>query len=1095
MECVACEWSQFWNNHCCMNFEWDSLLEEPDRRSEMQFSDHYPTHYIPDNHISLVFDITGVVFLQNIGLHTNHLSPSIQPSHIPPSDTSRDTPTPAWLDYLDYDASGSVDLSASSHLWDPHRDDYSIGPLGLFRGDFNLGRLLDECETMHSEASISTRPFAWWSIPLPRSWKDPSAVHTTSVEAPASGVEDSSTSVNQHRTPKIMQAKDNKDDLLPLLTILNRLNAAQFRSLTLFVSPTSLSTSGDVSPDLWIPQISSLIKRAKEEDLSQLKKFTEERGNGDQEQPFPSQLLSAWSLASGIPSRELESTMGLIASLHLLSKLLNSLSIMHLMKLFEVVPDSPPIQQLLLLQQVQQLFAQLQPDTLLNLQSQLSSAPPGTEHDLLLKILSLPSEYFQLYQPLRILLSLDQDELLRLRNVLPGLLPVQMLQLLQLLQLQPFDVLELRNLIVPSEDEEMEDELNRAMPKHAHPPSMPPSDANPDKRLTLQIVEQPPEKSVYKRNLKPNPMVMLAGDQRNNDGNLYIVPRLVRCDTFKEEPKFLTGNLPVRVTPGRVVTFRKLKVTTTSHQQQETLFCVRFELRRYSQAPLNVSPSSSSNNLAALAGGSGSTNALTSSTGSASDMAMDDDGEYEVLDSIFSNPICVLSHSTQMKPIPAVAPTVSEVIPSHGPTTGGTRVAILGANFADSPAARIRFDQIEVMPIFHGGGTLICHTPQHPVGAAQVRVSNASKKYSDDFATFIYEERPGSSSMSFVYSEAMSFVYSEAMSLVYSEAMSLVYSEAMSFVRGGHQGTVGGRGGSTTTRGNASTGRGGLATRGAPISTQPSANRKADLELKEAREKMRRGPEMYGMRMIQWLFTFAVWSGDLQTVTNMMEEEIDLNERDGRGYTPLHYAAANGYVDITELLLDCGCDSDLTDNKGRTALMWSCMEGHDEVTDLLTCHGCNLDSADHEGLTSLTASILFQKVECARILISSGASVFLSGLYQETALHVASAVGSVDVCRMLLEQGAHINAQDEEDETALFWALREGQKEVAQYLIERGIDTDITNVDEEISADYVRYLTHSDVTVKNERKERVNEPTIETKTFEQNFFGRLTVTA
>lgn len=133
-----------------------------------------------------------------------------------------------------------------------------------------------------------------------------------------------------------MQAKDNKDDLLPLLTILNRLNAAQFRSLTLFVSPTSLSTSGDVSPDLWIPQISSLIKRAKEEDLSQLKKFTEERGNGDQEQPFPSQLLSAWSLASGIPSRELESTMGLIASLHLLSKLLNSLSIMHLMKLFEV---------------------------------------------------------------------------------------------------------------------------------------------------------------------------------------------------------------------------------------------------------------------------------------------------------------------------------------------------------------------------------------------------------------------------------------------------------------------------------------------------------------------------------------------------------------------------------------------------------------------------------------------------------------------------------------------------------------------------------------------------------------------------------------
>ncbi len=104
-------------------------------------------------------------------------------------------------------------------------------------------------------------------------------------------------------------------------------------------------------------------------------------------------------------------------------------------------------------------------------------------------------------------------------------------------------------------------------------------------------------------------MVMIVGDQKVNDGNLYVAPVLVRCDTFTEEPKFLTGNKPTRVTSGRVITFRKLKVTTTSHQQQETLFCVKFELRKYSG-----------------------------------------EDEYEVLDSIHSNPICVLSHSTQMKP-------------------------------------------------------------------------------------------------------------------------------------------------------------------------------------------------------------------------------------------------------------------------------------------------------------------------------------------------------------------------------------------------------------------------------------------------------------
>ncbi len=50
--------------------------------------------------------------------------------------------------------------------------------------------------------------------------------------------------------------------------------------------------------------------------------------------------------------------------------------------------------------------------------------------------------------------------------------------------------------------------------------------------------------------------------------------------SFAEEARFITGNKPMPITAGRVVTFRKLKVLVTSHQQQETLFSFRFELRR-----------------------------------------------------------------------------------------------------------------------------------------------------------------------------------------------------------------------------------------------------------------------------------------------------------------------------------------------------------------------------------------------------------------------------------------------------------------------------------------------------------------------------------
>lgn len=104
---------------------------------------------------------------------------------------------------------------------------------------------------------------------------------------------------------------------------------------------------------------------------------------------------------------------------------------------------------------------------------------------------------------------------------------------------------------------------------------------------------------------------MLVGDTSANDTNLFVVPMLFRCDTLTEESKYLTGNKPMRVSSGRLLTFRKIKVLTTSHQQQETLFCLKFELRRY--------------------------------LGEGED-------DYELLDGIFTNPISVLSHSTQMKP-------------------------------------------------------------------------------------------------------------------------------------------------------------------------------------------------------------------------------------------------------------------------------------------------------------------------------------------------------------------------------------------------------------------------------------------------------------
>jgi len=277
-------------------------------------------------------------------------------------------------------------------------------------------------------------------------------------------------------------------------------------------------------------------------------------------------------------------------------------------------------------------------------------------------MVQLESEHFHLYRALCLLLQLEEPDLLHLQQALPRFSFLQLIQITRLIDVGLFDVLDLRRLLLPQDMVAdgyvpMEQPVLHpnsaaaaAVPEYTDPLEIALNDgsdvrmADEDSTnknqssfgLTLEIVEQPPEKCVYKRNIKPPPTVMVVGDESANDGNIYVAASLTRCDTGEHEPNLITGNKPVkyviciysflhsfpyttpnftfifsRVTSGRVIPFKRLKILVISHQMNETLFSLRFELRRYY--------------------GKG-------------------EGEYEVLQTLASNPICVLSHSTQLKP-------------------------------------------------------------------------------------------------------------------------------------------------------------------------------------------------------------------------------------------------------------------------------------------------------------------------------------------------------------------------------------------------------------------------------------------------------------
>lgn len=646
------------------------------------------------------------------------------------------------------------------------------------------------------------------------------------------------------------------------------------------------------------------------------------------------------------PSQLLE-CFGSLFQMFQLQDLLHSFSYIQLMKFFEVIPSGSHLQQLQLIQQLQQLFGQLTPEALETLHHEVKTATPQMEMHLLSHTLHLQPEQFHLYRPIRSLLHMEQSELRSFQDAIPKLQPIQMLQLLQLLQLPAFEVIELKKVFYQNQSASSSvDPPFEFEPQPFTPPSLNSSfdgqlqqHQQPNDQLVetnrpligLQIVDQPPEKAVYRRNVRPHPSVQLVGEHLGvREGELSVVPILLRCDTFAEEPRFINGNKPLPITFGRVVTFRKLKVTVTSHQQQETLFSFRFELRR----------------------------------------KVGED-EYEILGSVTTNPIYMVSHSTQMKPVPASSPMIIEAIPPIGPATGGTRVAILGMNFAESPALRVRFDNTEVFPEFRGPGTLVCYTPQHTPGPVLVRVANGTNAWSEGACTYTY---------------------------------------------------------GMVARGHAAAGTSVVPSFPPPQFSYDPANSPLP-------------PSMQGG------FNFQMDFSGISVGGGMMDQV------DQRGYAPLHYAAACGYVEHVRKLLSLGAQVNIRDKQGNTPLHWAVAYNQLEIATMLLTqkpttkqqvNGANVCNDDGRTPLHWACAMGFQQL-VSLLVEAGGALVNVSDIDGASPLHAAVADGKVEIVKYLLSRGAFLCSEDDVGETPLHWAIRENHESIVSALLESLASTQLAS--------------------------------------------------
>jgi hypothetical protein len=79
----------------------------------------------------------------------------------------------------------------------------------------------------------------------------------------------------------------------------------------------------------------------------------------------------------------------------------------------------------------------------------------------------------------------------------------------------------------------------------------------------------------------------------------------------------------------------------------------------------------------------------------------------------------------------------------------------------------------------------------------------------------------------------------------------------------------------------------------------------------------------------------AAREGDAARVKELLRKGANANARDKSGWTPLHWAASYGRVDVARLLLEHGADPGIRDKDGRTPLDIARATRHKEVVRVI----------------------------------------------------------------------------------------------------------------------------------------------------------------
>ncbi|XP_067141743.1 ankyrin repeat domain-containing protein 7-like [Centruroides vittatus] len=214
------------------------------------------------------------------------------------------------------------------------------------------------------------------------------------------------------------------------------------------------------------------------------------------------------------------------------------------------------------------------------------------------------------------------------------------------------------------------------------------------------------------------------------------------------------------------------------------------------------------------------------------------------------------------------------------------------------------------------------------------------------------------------------------------------------------------------------------------------------------------------------LLHMAISQGKKDIVSNLLSEDLDVNDQDAEGRTPLMNAVEYKQYDLLNYLIEQGAEVDHIDKNGNTALHIALDTGSYDMAHIILRQSPNVNVGRNDGLTPLHLAANLKQDKTIKKILRQGAIVDIRDEQMRTPLMLACKKGHLPSILLLLQRGANPALKDKHGWSAKDFASIMGHNKVIEML---NLYENPEQVGEEI------HLEKNEIQWKEKRMENSNE--------------------